>query len=206
MKKRIIFLISFFGLINCYGQNSERLSTDIDTIGLFKPITLINGLNQQEDTSLELIAQQNLIKGIDEVLPPRITIFDLDVDSEYQEHFWKVLFTIAYDLEHKKREHAEPLISEVIAIMEHLHIDYALALVHKGSSPNAETDRATPKASTEFGKSFYSFSYIYCVIFDREKKNIAFFNKGKFDHSEQCVKKNTDQQLTKIFKKYFKTS
>lgn len=184
---------------------SDRKPSDIDTIAIFKPVTFINGREQTIDSTLSLVAQHNLAKAVDEIFPQRIAIFDFDVDSEYQEHNNKVLFTIADDIHNNKAEHAEPFIAGIIKSMEHLHLNYSLAIVQIGSSPQADTTRATPMLSTEFGKSFKSFSYIYCIIFDREKKNIAFFGSSRYDHSEPCVKKNTDEQLTKIFKKYFKS-
>jgi hypothetical protein len=217
MRKQFYFVFIFVSLATlCFGQNpftgkgkeiivSDRKASEIDTIALVEPISLILGTTKERDAGLEVISRQNLVKGIDELFPLRIAIFDLDIDPEYLSLDKKVIFEIMKDYDDNKVKEADSLVNYIISTMEASHVNYILSVAQLGNSPRGETDFATPKISTEFGKSFESWSIIYCIIFDRQKKNVAFFGKSHFDHSEPCVKKNTDEQLMKLFKKYFKS-
>lgn len=166
---------------------SDRKLAEIDTIGMFTPITFIYDKKDNRDTLLDSIARHNLISGIDELFPARIAIRDIETNSD---DLSRILFSLMDNLDKGNNTAAAPLLRYVLDAMEAKHINYALAVSQIGSSP---------------GDSFMSWSLVRCVIIDRQKKNVAVFASSKADHSDPMPKSNTDAQLKKMFEQYFAT-
>jgi hypothetical protein len=140
------------------------------------------------------------MQGIDTVIPPRITIFDIDDSKKKQTD--KILFTVMELMSQKRIAGATQIAMPLLNSMAEGHVNYGLGVYLFGSS-SGETEHPTPKVATEFGKSYMAYSYLSCVLLDSRKKNIAFYKRSKYDHTEPCVKKTTIEQLRKIFQGYF---
>jgi hypothetical protein len=207
MKRHILKLILLIIIITSCNSSkvfiSDTKPKEIDSIGLYHPIVLINKNERKDhldDPILSNIAWSNIMQGIDTVIPLRIAIFDIDDNRQKQTD--KILYTVMDLMSNSKTDEAKEASTSLFRSLEAGHINYALGIVLIGSS-SGETERPTPKLATELGKSFMSWSYLSCVILDVRKKNIAFYKRSNYDHTEPCVKKTTTEQLRKIFQGYF---
>jgi hypothetical protein len=220
MKKYIIFLLIAFTLASCGPgkyMTSEISRYDISKVTIFEPVTYISyieagKMNRMEySDSLTYMASYNLLTGVSEYLSDYYLVDLLYLDSTSRELvFHQIDQMMGYAGSSYEVEEI-PFPPSLDSLMWINNIDYGVCILHTGfarQKKNYRRQLALRVLMEVFADvAVYptrAVSELRIVILDRKNQKVAFYNSHVGDDHDPYFKPVTDQQIQRIFRKFFK--
>jgi hypothetical protein len=182
-------------LVSCGGGSkiitTDRKISEIQKLAMFEPIAVMIDGSGKRDTVLDAMTRLHMTKVIDKIFPMSVAIYDLDLNEDVKPALTLAFYVILSDMNDGRKDRIRQYLPMILSMMEEGEIDYVLAVSQVGHTGHKQDQEAHSQS--------------YAAIFDRQKKNIAYYGFSGFERIEPTLEITTEHQFTTLFKSFFET-
>lgn len=193
--KSVLLITLTLLLISCGGGSkivkTDRKVSEIKKLAMFEPIAVVLNKSGGTDSLLNEVTKLHVTKVVDKLFPMSVEIYDLDVPSDMKPTLTVAFYMILTDMSNDRKDRIEKYLPGIISLMEKGGIDYVLAVSQIGDTGHNKDQPANSQS--------------FAAIFDREKKNIAYYGFSGSDPLEPTEETTTEYQFSKVLKGLFET-